>query len=271
MHKILLSITLLFHLLAASGQEARRVVSLAASITKNIYLLGAGERLVGCTRYCATDPADSVAVVADAVSVNMERVVLLRPDIVLLSGLTHPRIVEGLERAGLKTRRLDQPRDFDEICSQLELLGEITGNPERARHINKECRERLDIVARRATEREERPRVFFQIGADPLFTALPNTFMDDYITRAGGVNIAANLDNGIVSREFVLLAAPDAILITAMGIAGDEQVERWNKSAALPAVRSRRVFTINDSLCSPTPVTFAGGVEEIFRLIHRHP
>ncbi|MDR0765309.1 MAG: ABC transporter substrate-binding protein [Odoribacteraceae bacterium] len=273
MQKITFStLFLLLYLLPASGQEARRIVSLAASITKNIYLLGAGDRLAGCTRYCVTDPADSVVVVADAVNVNMERVVLLRPDIVLVSGLTHPRIVSGLERAGVKTRRLDLPRDFDEICRQLDTLGAITGNARRAAEINRACRERLAVVEERlAGLPGARPRVFFQLGADPLFTALPGTFMDDYIARAGGENIAARLDNGIVSREFVLVAAPDAILVTAMGMTGDEQVRQWRKIAALPAVRSGRVFVVDDSVCSPTPVTFAGVVEEISRLIHPVP
>ncbi|MDR2130002.1 MAG: helical backbone metal receptor [Odoribacteraceae bacterium] len=260
-------------LLQANGQEARRVVSLAASITKNLYLLDAGDHLVGCTRYCVTGPASSIPVVADAVSVNMERVALLRPDVVLASGLTHPRIVSGLERMGIKVVRLGQPKDFDEICLQLEQLGELTGTLDRARAINRACRERLEVVEKRVAARkgEARPRVFFQVGADPLFTALAGTFMHDYITRAGGENIAARLDNGIVSREFVLLSAPDVILITAMGIAGDEQVKKWRAITSLPATRSGRVYLIDDTICSPTPVTFTEGVEEIARLVHSLP
>jgi iron complex transport system substrate-binding protein len=271
MKKIIITGLLLLALLAAGAQEARRIVSLAANITKNLYLLGAGDRLVGCTRYCETDPADSIPVVADAVNVNMERVVRAHPDVVLVSGLTHPRIVSGLERLGLKTVRLDQPRDFEEVCQQLELLGEYAGKRELAARINQECRERMRAIGERVATQEGRPKVFFQIGADPLFTALPGTFMDDYITRAGGVNVAAGLDNGIVSREFVVRAAPDVILITAMGIAGDGQAAKWREIPSLPAVRSGRMFTLDDAICSPTPVTFAEAVEEIVRLMHPAP
>jgi iron complex transport system substrate-binding protein len=268
MKRIVITGILLALLLPAGGQEARRVVSLAASITKNLCLLGARDRLVGCTRYCDPGAGDSIPVVADALSVNMERVALLRPDVVLVSGLTHPRVVSGLERLNLKVTRLGQPRDFDEICRQLEELGAITGQRDRAAAINSACRARLAAVDTLVAARgEPRPRVFFQIGAAPLFTALRGTFMHDYITRAGGENIAAALDNGIVSREFVLLEAPDVILITAMGTASDEQARAWRKSTSLPAVRHRRVFLLDDEICSPTPVTFVEAVEEIARLI----
>lgn len=259
-------------LLPASGQESCRVVSLAPSITKNLYLLGAGDCLVGCTRYCVTAPGETIAIVADAVNVNMERVALLRPTVVLASGLTHPRIVSGLERLGLKVTRLDQPRDFDEICSQLEILGDITGKQDVAVRVNRESRARVQVIEQQVSARRAPPpRVFFQIGDDPLFTALPGTFMHDYIVRAGGENIAGQLSEGIVSREFVLLAVPDVILVTAMGTTGDEQVKRWQEIPSLPAVRSGRVYPVDDSICSPTPAAFAEAVEAIARLIHPAP
>ncbi|MDR1414349.1 MAG: ABC transporter substrate-binding protein [Odoribacteraceae bacterium] len=268
MKKIIFTALFLLTLLATGVAEARRIVSLSANITKNLYLLGAGDRLVGCTRYCETDPADAVPVIADALSVNMERVALSRPDVVLASGLTHPRIVSGLERLGLKVTHLNQPCDFEEICHQLELLGELTGKQEVAAEINRASRERIEATARRVAAFASRPAVFFQIGADPLFTALPGTFMHDYIVRAGGRNIAEGLSNGVVSREFVARSAPDAILITAMGTAGDRQEATWRAIGSLPASRAGRIFTLDDSICSPTPMIFAETVEQIANLIH---
>ena len=256
---------MLSSLLPGCAQEAQRIVSLASSITKNLYLLEAQGRIVGCTRYCETDPADSIPIIADAVNVNMEQVLQLRPDIVLASGLTHPRILEGLKRLGIHTLRLNQPVHFEEICQQLEQLGELSGKKELAMQINRECRERLQKVQERIPKR--RPTVFFQLGANPLFTALPNTFMDDYIRLSGGINLASGLNNGMVSKEFVLLKNPDVIFITAMGVLTQEQKKEWQKITALTAVKKDRIFLLDDSVCSPTPIVFVETVEEMAHLM----
>ena len=106
--------------------EGLRIVSLAASITQNLYLIGANEELVGCTRFCLTNPEDKIPVVADAVNVNLEKIVALQPDLVVAGGLTSPKTLEALERMGIQSIRLNQPKDFEEICGQCLKLGEIS-------------------------------------------------------------------------------------------------------------------------------------------------
>lgn len=250
----------------ASGREARRIVSLAASVTKNIYLLGGEDRLAGCTRFCETAPADSIPVVGDAVNINLEKIALLRPDLVIAGGLTHPNTLKALEKLGIRTVRLFQPADFEEVCAQLLQLGYFTGKEEEARRINRESEARLRKVAA-SVPAGKRPKVFFQIGRDPLFTALPDTFMHDYIVRAGGENIAGDLTNGMVSREFVLLRNPDVILITAMGEGTADEARGWQNIQSLSAVKNKQIHLFGDEICSPTPVVFAETVEKIAAIL----
>lgn len=263
--KLLLSVILLCTY-GSHAQEAKRIVSLAASVTKNLYLLNAQDNIIGCTRFCVTDPADSIPVVADAVNINLEKIALLHPDLVFVSDLTHPRTVEALEKMGVRTIRLNQPRNFEEICSQLEIMGEHTGKKALAQQINDECRKRLDAV-RKNIPTNGSPKVFMEIGADPLFTALHNTFMHDYIIQSGGINIAEKLHSGMISKEFVLLQNPDIIFITGMGLLSGEEKKNWEKISSISAVKKKRVFTLDEGVCSPTPVVFVETIEEMARLM----
>ena len=246
--------------------EGLRIVSLAASITQNLYFIGANEELVGCTRFCLTNPEDKIPVVADAVNVNLEKIVALQPDLVVAGGLTSPKTLEALERMGIQSIRLNQPKDFEEICGQCLKLGEISGHSAEAKAIVAQACEQL-AAAKRNIDPSHQPKVFMEIGRNPLFAAVPGSFMNDYIVQAGGKNIAAGLKSGSTSREFVLLNNPDVIFVVGMGIVGEEEIEAWKKIRSLAAVRDGKVFPLDQYICSPTPLTFVETVEEIIRLM----
>lgn len=268
MYKFLfLHIVFLFLVLSGKTQDYKRIVSLAPSITQNLYLIEAQELIVGCTRFCLTEAKDSIPVVADAVNANMEKIVALRPDIVITSGLTPPKVLDGLERMGIKTLRIKQPKDFNEICDQLINLGEISGKKALAETIVRESKTRLAAIQKDIPSGKHL-KIFMEIGSNPLYTALPGTFMHDYIQQIGGVNIAQELDNALVSKEYVLLKNPEVIFIVGMGIAGEEEKARWQEIKSLKAVKDNKIFSLDDYICSPTPVTFVKTVEELIQMIY---
>lgn len=243
------------------AQECKRIVSLAASITNNLYLLGVQGNIVGRTQYCTIAEKDNIPVVADAVNVNIEKVVSLKPDIVIAGGLTHPRIVSALQKMGIRTIHQHQPKDFNEICSQLEELGSICGKSDAATRHVKESRERLAKISEGISGKN---RVFMEQGANPLFTVLPNSFVNDYIILSGGANICEDLKNGLISRELVLLRNPDVIIIITMGDTGEKEKKEWQKYTTINAVKNNRIFMVDaDEACTPTPVTFVNVLEKL--------
>lgn len=253
--------------LCLSAQEYKRIVSLAASITNNLYLLEAQDKLVGRTQYCTISEKDNIPVVADAVNVNIEKVVNLKPDIVIAGGLTHPRIIQALQKMGIHTVHWNQPKSFDEICSQLEELGKICGKSELATRYVKESRERLAKIRPKITRKN---KVFMEQGANPLYTVLPNSFVNDYITLSGGENICADLDNGLISRELVLLRNPDIIVIVSMGEVGEMEKKEWEKYRTVNAVKNKRIFLVDaEQACTPTPVTFINVLEKLIHDIYK--
>jgi len=114
-----------------------------------------------------------------------------------------------------------------------------------------------------------RPRVFVQIGERPLVAAGWDSFIDDFVSFAGGVNIAHEVRTSVYSREEVVRRNPDIILIAKMGMAGEREKAAWVRYETIKAVQTDRIYTVDSyRFCSPTPVSFVEQVVELVRLFH---
>lgn len=262
-----ITLTVLFVLTGincSSQIKINRIISLAPSLTKSLYYLEADKKIIGHTSFCHIAQNDHKEIVASAVKVNIEKVIRLRPDLVVATTITHPETVEILRKAGLRVELFSTPKSFDEICSQFERLGNTIGNPGLAKKIVLETRQAVNAIAKQASRNKRQPRVFFQIGAEPLYAVLDNTFLNDYITFTGGQNIASGLTIPTLTREFVLSKNPDVIIIVTMGMVGTEEKQRWERFTGLNAVKNKHVFIIDsDIACVPTPVDFRKTLEII--------
>jgi iron complex transport system substrate-binding protein len=199
--------------------------------------------------------------------VNVEKVVSMKPDLVLASSFTNVESIELLRKLGIRVEVLPTPRSFKGICEQFELLGELVGKPENARTIVQQSVARVEELKKAAASRKSQ-KVFCQIGAKPLFAVIPNTFMDDYIRFSGCVNIAANQTKGTITRENVISQNPDIILVVTMGMVGNQEKQVWESYKQINATRNHRIFIIDSDLaCVPTPITFVRTLELIHQLL----
>lgn len=269
MKKIVSLSILLVVFLFSQAQEAKRIVSLVPWMTKSLYLMGEQGRLVGCTNYCPVEATDNIAVVATAVNVNIEKVLLLKPDLVFASSLIKPEIIDNIKRLGIKIEYMPYPKSFDEICTDFVRIGELAGQQAKAKNIVAQQKERLTKI-KAGIPAGKNPKIFIQIGAKPLFCAVPQTFMDDFITFTGGTNIAGALKNGSITREYVLKQNPDIIFIVTMGIVAEEERETWLKYPSLSASKTKHIYILDaDKTCSPTPVLFVDALEEMIKLSYQ--
>ncbi|MCE4565363.1 ABC transporter substrate-binding protein [Maribellus sp. CM-23] len=249
------------------SQEVKRVVSLAPSVTDNIYLLGGNHRLVGCTSYCLRAVDDGVAQVGSAVQVNVEKVFALRPDLVITMQLTKPQDIESLRKLGIRVEVMHTPKSFEEICEQTMTIAQLIGLSDKAEEIVNNAKQRVAEI-RQLSRSLPSGKVFFQIGASPIYTVLQNTYMNDYITSCGATNIAEGLKVGTLSRESVVLKKPDVIIIAEMGGYGKNEKEVWETYGSIPAVKNGKVFLISsETSCSPSPVNFVSALEDVYRFI----
>jgi len=250
------------------AQEAKRIVSLVPWVTKSLYLMGEQHRLVGCTNYCPVEASDHIPVVANAMSINIEKVLTLKPDVVIASSLNKPEVIDNLRKLGIKVVMQPYPKSFEEICTYFIQIGELVGQSVKANKIVTQQKSRLSSL-KASVPAGKHPRVFIQIGAKPLFCAVPETFMEDFIQFSGGKNIAEELKLGSVTREYVLKQNPDVIFIVTMGIVAQEEKDNWLSYQALSASKTKKIFILDaDKTCSPTPILFVDALEEMIKLMY---
>lgn len=255
---------------AGSSRYPLRIVSLGPSITKGLYLLGVQDKLIANTIYCIDPPeTKKKEKIGTAQKVNIEKVFNLKPDLVLATSLVDPRSTVKLKNLGIRVVTFSTPKDFSEICKQFLELSRLAGKEREAKEIVKKA-EKEAVLIKERFKNLHKPTVLIQVGARPLVVATGRYFVNDYIEFAGGINIAKDTaKEGIYSREQVLKANPEVIIITTMGIAAEEEKKIWQKYETLNAVKNSQIYTIDtDKITSPTPQSFVKALEEFVRILH---
>ena len=253
------------------AQKAEKIVSLAPSLTKNIYYLEAQSQLVGCTSYCTEALAENKEAVASAIKVNIEKTISLQPDLIIVTTITASETIKLLENFDIQVEVFSSPKDFTQICEQFKRLGKLVGKEEMAKQIIDKSAQTVNRI-KASFSNEPSKEILFQIGAEPIFTVLPNTFMNDYITFTNGQNIASGKIGGTLTREFVLMKNPAYIFIVTMGIVGEEEKKVWEAFEDLNAAKNQHIYIVDaDKACSPTPVTFAETLETVANFMHQQP
>lgn len=255
--------------LFAKEQNPERIISLSPIITDELYLLKMDDKLIGCTTYCKiSDNTKKIDRVSSAIKVNLEKTVYLNPDLVLASSLTDTSATEKLKNLGIKVIIFPSVKSFNDICEQFVQLGKIVANEEKARTIIFNARGKTAIINKRV-ENFKKPKVFVQIGASPLKTINNDSFINDLIEFAGGINIARSLRNMAYSREQVLKDNPDIIIIVTMGINGQKEKRLWENFKLLNAAKNNRIHIIDSAkIAVPTPLSFVETLEEITDILH---
>jgi ABC-type Fe3+-hydroxamate transport system substrate-binding protein len=251
------------------SSRPRRIISLVPNITEELYDLGVQDRLIGVTTYCQRPPeAQSKERVGAVVEVNVEKVINLQPDLIIASPLTDHKQIEKLREVGLTVEIFPRTHDFKGLCAEFLRLGRLVGAEHKARAIVKRAEQKVTGIAAGA-QKLPAPRVFVQIGTRPLVAVGNDSFLDDCVSFAGGVNIAHDVKTSVYSREEVVRKDPDIILVAQMGLTGEEEKRGWMKYKAIKAVQEGRIYVIDPyRFCSPTPLSFIESVQELARLFH---
>ncbi len=251
-------------------KEGIRIVSLAPSITKELEELGMAGHIVGATSYCDITRNNKDLIIGDAINVNTEKVLLLKPDLILTTTLTKKSTIDLFRENGIKVHVAGKLNSFSDICRQFKELGTLIGRHGRAMSIIGRTRIHIDSLRKSIPDSAKGQKIFIQIGADPLFAVIPDTFMDDYIKFAGCENVTKGFNKGTISRETILERDPDIILIATMGITAEQEKKLWESFNDINAVKNGKVFIIDANVaCVPTIKNFGKAYEEIVDLIKK--
>ena len=250
----------------------KRVISLSPVITETIYLLNAQDLLIGNTSYCnVPEAAQFKEKIGSVTQMNVEKILSLRPELVIASSLSRDKQITILRNQKIKVIKVQNPKTFVQMCDITMQIGKILGHTKEAEEIIQKAVKDVKTIENK-TAILPKKKVFIQIGMKPLYSANKDSFINEYIKYGGGINIVENEKSGIYSREKVITQNPDIILIATMGTskkAGIIEKQRWMNFKFLNAVIKKQIYVLDpEFICSPTPVAFAKGLQDVAILIH---
>ena len=247
-----------------------RIVSLAPNLTEIVFAVGAGNRLVGRTSYCDFPAeAKAIAEVGDTLHPSLERIIALKPQVVLVSTASQLEVFTNQLQGQNIAVFVTDPHDLEGVFRSIGQIGEIVAQNDAANTLVQKLRERTNAVEQ-AVKPEKPVRVFYQVSGEPLYTAGRDSFVTDLMRRAGALSVTADVPGAWpkYSNESALAARPEAIILPSggsMGAANSSVAEALRQS---PAALEGRVYKINDDhLARPGPRS-VDGLEEMARALH---
>ncbi|MGH2491614.1 MAG: ABC transporter substrate-binding protein [Candidatus Limnocylindria bacterium] len=251
-------------------RRPERIISIGPSITEFLFALGAGPRVVGADDFSDEPAAAKALEKVGGIKVNFEKVVSLRPDLVLSVKFSDGTI-EKLAGAGLLVLVVD-PQSAGDVARTAILLGRAVGSDGEA--MARDIQKRVDDVRSKTSTAATKPRVYHEIDAsDPtkIFTVGPGSYIHDLIQIAGGENIAARATSAYpqLSAEEILRSDPEIIVLAAADYsAKPEQVAARSGWSAINAVKSKRILTIAPNLINRPGPRVGEAAEAYARLVH---
>jgi iron complex transport system substrate-binding protein len=235
---------------------AQRIVSLAPSNTEILFAIGAGGQVVG--RDELSDFPEEAKTVTDIGSTFAE--------------INTPEQVKQLEDLGLTVYYLKNPLTLEEMYGNLEIVAQLTGHEQEATTLIESLKARVAAVDEKIAPISSRPNIFYELdGTDPAkpYTAGKGTFITQLLERAGGHNIAADLEGyPQMSLEQVVAADPAFIILgdARYGVSLESIAQRpgWEN---LSAVKNGQVVPFNDDLVSRPGPRLVDALEELAKLL----
>jgi iron complex transport system substrate-binding protein len=252
---------------------ARRIVSLAPSITESLFAIGASDQIIGVTDYCSYPPAaQEKAHVGGMINPSIESIIALQPTLIILS--MEGNLREDFDR--LQTLQVpivvSNPRTLEGIYRSLQQLGELTGHEAEAGGLVRELRAREDSI--RSRVHGANVRTLMIVSLHPLITVGGRTFLNELLQTAGGENLASGLSSTYptYSREALTAQDPDVILVMSDVIrdVGD-LVRYFPEWRNLTATKRHHIFRINADIVSRPGPRAIEGLEELYRVLHTEP
>ena len=258
-----------------SARYPERIVCLTEETTETLYLLGEERRIVGISGYTVRPPRArrEKPKVSSFLAAKIDRIVELKPDLVLGFSDLQADIARDLAKAGMNIMIFNQ-RSVGEILSMIQVLASLVGAPEKGAALVERLERGLLEVSEAAKGFARRPRIYFEEWDEPMISGI--RWVSELVEIAGGEDIFSELSRSqaaagrvVSDPSLVIQSKPDVMLASWCGKKfRPERVAARPGWQDVPAVRDGQLFEIKSAdILQPGPAALTDGVRRMHAIL----
>jgi len=252
-------------------EPPRRIVSLVPSVTEILFAIGAQDRLIAVTDFCDF-PAEARGKprVGGMISPSLEAITALRPDVVVVTPAGNSEgTLAQLARLRIPVFAVNA-ESVREVLDLVERLGRLAGRAAQADALAGDLRARVRQVRERVAP-FTRPRVLYVLWPEPLIVPGRGALVTELVELAGGRSVTADAASGYprYSTEAAVARAPEVIVLARHGHQSmPTSSDAWRRFTGLPAIRGRRLHTVDGDVFHRYGPRVVDGLEQLARMLH---
>jgi len=256
-------------------EKPEKIISLSPNTTEILFAVGAGDNIIGVTTFADyPEKATKVEKIGTITEPNIEKIITMEPDLVIAASVNKMETVERLKELNIKVAGFSS--DSVEIAVEnIQKIGLITGNQEKADQIAIDMKNKMNLIKNLVEEHlktNEKPKVFYELWNDPLFTAGKNNFVDDLIQMAGGINIGRLAEGQWpqYSLEKLLIEDPDVYISTphsAQMEVSVEEIKSRERFQPISAIQNDRIYIIDANILNRASPRLITGLKHITKSV----
>ncbi|EDS77877.1 periplasmic binding protein [Clostridium botulinum C str. Eklund] len=251
------------------NKEPKRIVSIAPNITETIFALGRGNKLVGRTDYCDyPKEVNNITSIGSLTQPNIEKIVELKPDVVIASTHFKKDVLTKLEKMNIKVVVLYGPETFDGVYDTINKVGEVMNAKSEANKLVLDMKKKVDSITDKV-KNKNKPKVYYVVSYGKMgdFTSGGDTFIGNMIEMAGGNNVASDVKGWKYSVEKLVEKNPD-IIICSKYFDAKKGIKETPGYKDLKAVKDGKLIEIDNNLPDRQGPRVVEGLEALAKIIH---
>jgi len=231
------------------SKNPERIISTAPNLTEMIFAIGAGDLLVGRTRFC-NYPAEvnKIEIIGDMLHLNFEKIVELKPDLIFMTVEGNTKeLYDKLKGLGIQIY-VTNPRSLNDILRTIKNMGIILNRKDRADSLVNSINKSLKEISSKNLKRQ---RAIFVVSFSPLIIAGKNTFINEILEQTNLENISPEKSISaypMISREEVLDKNPDVIILPSSKYSIEEILRVYPEWKNLKAIKNRKIIYVDQDL-----------------------
>jgi iron complex transport system substrate-binding protein len=259
--------------------QPQHIVSLSPTATEDLYAVGAGKQVVAVdstSNYPSGVPSSSLS----GLTPNIEAIVKYNPDLVIASQ-DAGGLVAGLTKLGVPVLIEPAATKLDDAYQQIDQIGQATGHAAQAAQTVTDMKSKIADTVKQAGASHANLTYFWEVSANPYYSATSSTFVGQIASMFGLKNIADAADKAAdggypqLAQEYIVSAQPQLILLAdneaSDGGQSPQVVAARPGWSTIPAVKNNQVVGLNDDIASRWGPRLPELVAQIAQAVEKSP